>query len=666
MKNEGLNPIKEKVNPHDLYKIVEGFTYSKPNWMLNESIYDATWKVAKVGTELYRYENTKIKPLKISFRKKVASNEYLTDKINHSLLLDIQHSFIYLYTIGKITRPMRFGEILLSITKLIRHANELRQNNKSQPIRNLSQINIEDLKSYFNCYNIEEGIFSDLIIHITENYKSKSEINWKEIRTKFFFSSKKLSIIKHKAMDYFKSEGTTFQPESAYRREFPNANKVIFDINYSLTPKESTISNEISKLEALYTSRTSQKYKFKHSVMQLFSSGTALFDDMQKREKTSLMPISLLLNNISSALHFVRNYGKPLRQYLSELNKKESERINEIGIMVSTSRRSNLSIKMYAYENTEIPEELKSLKINSWIKNDTSAQEDYSQLRNGMSVGMAVRLYTAAIWILIASFTAARSTSLLTLKRSCFVQSPIDNLFDIILKIPKSSERLELEDVHRPIPDLIYDYGLEFASLACELEERRGFIGDDSDQFLFGSILSYRSVSAAREDGGISLVKSLKQDYIDSSIDMFMDWSESPLIGGERWYPRTHQFRRAFCVIYFNFSDQLGLDELSWFVGHSNLDHTFHYAEISPDDDWIDEAEATISRIASSLKDAINGDDTIKNIVSEARKRSSVSIILEPLVRNLIEQHKNKTGQQVRFHKISGNQIFFYFTDSED
>ncbi|EGR3467106.1 hypothetical protein DC913_25425, partial [Vibrio parahaemolyticus] len=93
MKNEGLKPIKEKVNPHDLYKIVESFTYSKPNWMLNESIYDATWKVAKVGIELYRYENTKIKPLKISFRKKVASNEYLTDKINHSLLLDIQHSF---------------------------------------------------------------------------------------------------------------------------------------------------------------------------------------------------------------------------------------------------------------------------------------------------------------------------------------------------------------------------------------------------------------------------------------------------------------------------------------------------------------------------------------------------------------------------------------------
>ncbi|TON78959.1 hypothetical protein CGH48_25505, partial [Vibrio parahaemolyticus] len=79
-----------------------------------------------------------------------ASNEYLTDKINHSLLLDIQHSFIYLYTIGKITRPMRFGEILLSITKLIRHANELRQDNNSQLIRNLSQINIEDLKSYFN------------------------------------------------------------------------------------------------------------------------------------------------------------------------------------------------------------------------------------------------------------------------------------------------------------------------------------------------------------------------------------------------------------------------------------------------------------------------------------------------------------------------------------
>ncbi len=77
-----------------------------------------------------------------------------------------------------------------------------------------------------------------------------------------------------------------------------------------------------------------------------------------------------------------------------------------------------------------------------------------------MSVNMAIRLYTAAIWILIASFSAGRATSLRTLNRNCFVQSPVDGLFDIVMKIPKSSERLELEKVHRPIPDLIYDYGL--------------------------------------------------------------------------------------------------------------------------------------------------------------------------------------------------------------
>ncbi|MBH0018714.1 hypothetical protein [Pseudoalteromonas sp. NGC95] len=144
-----------------------------------------------------------------------------------------------------------------------------------------------------------------------------------------------------------------------------------------------------------------------------------------------------------------------------------------------------------------------------------------------------------------------------------------------------------------------------------------------------------------------------------------MDWIESPLIDDKRWYPTTHQFRRSFAVIYFNFSDSIGLDELSWFMGHANLEQTFYYAEISPDDEWIHEAELTIAKIGASLNKTINSDDTIKDIIAEARKTTKISIILEPLVIELIDKHKKKTGQQVRFRKIQEQDIFFYFTKTE-
>ncbi|MCP5927917.1 hypothetical protein NL327_29085, partial [Klebsiella pneumoniae] len=63
-------------------------------------------------------------------------------------------------------------------------------------------------------------------------------------------------------------------------------------------------------------------------------------------------------------------------------------------------------------------------------------------------------------------------------------------------RIPKSSERLELEDVHRPIPDLIFDYGIEFSLFVTQLEERQGYIFNEYDVYLFGKVLSLQSSSS--------------------------------------------------------------------------------------------------------------------------------------------------------------------------
>ncbi|GAB3535071.1 site-specific integrase [Photobacterium alginatilyticum] len=665
MEQNNIKATKELVDPNKLPDIINDSTYPKPRWMVNRSVYDTTWLLSKLGIEVSFFENNKNKATKHSFKRIVAPNEYLTDKINESLLIDIQNSLLYLDTTGKITRPKRIVDITRSATKLINHANELRYAKNKPLVRSLEQIKFKELKDYLLSFSVEREIFDRTIELIMTRWSSKSDIDWNLIQSNLILTTRKLDSLKHKVTQYLKNVENGFDSKLAYKREYKNACHREFDIDFDLSPSESNISNEISKLEALYTSRPAQKYKFQHSPMDLFSGGRAIFEEMVEKVKTPLMPVSVSLHAISSSLYFSRVYGVAIRQYLSDLSKAEEYRIKELGLALSTSRQYSSEIKQYAYETTEIPVALKSLNITSWEKDDNNVHYNFSELRNGMSVGMAVRLYTAAIWIQLASFSAGRLSSLLTLRRNCFVQSPVDGLFDLVMRIPKSSERLELEEVHRPIPDLIYDYGLEFASLACELEDRRGFISSESELFLFGSVLSYRSVSAAREDGGEYCKHSLGKDYISDSIDMFMDWSESPLIGNKRWYPSTHQFRRLFAVVYFNFSDQVGLDELSWFMGHSNLDQTFHYAEVSPDDEWIDEAEATIARIGASLHKFIRGDDTVRNIIDKARKSTSITTVLEPLVRRLIDEHKNKTGQEVRFHKIDGNDVFFYFINPE-
>jgi hypothetical protein len=664
MKQTKLKPNKERVDPNDLLHITQTSSYPKPRWMLNDSVKDTVWLVPKVAIDIKFYEKNKGKASKIIFKKALSTTEHLTDTINHPLLIDIQNSLLYLDTTGQITRPKRVSDILKCATQVIQHANELRNTNNKPNIRSLAQIKFEEVQDYLLSFSVDKKLFSQTLENIIANNNSISEINWGLLKAELNITSRRFKSLRHKLRIYLKANKPEFIDTVSYHPEYPNANYKEFDIDTDLIPSEKTISNEISKLEALYTSRSAQKHKFQHSPMSLFSCGRTIFETMIESQKTPLMPVNVSLHTLSAALHFTRVYGVALREYSYNLYQTEVARIKELGIAVSTSKNFLSPIKKYAFENTLIPESLSSLHISSWGDyEDILHPEDIKQ---SMSVSMAIRLYTAAIWIQLASFTAGRLTSLQTLKRNCFKQSPVDGLFDLMLRIPKTSERTELEDVYRPIPDLIYDYGLEFAALTCGLEERRGYIAEEQDLFLFGGILRLRSSSAFMESNLDVCKFPLGIGYINTSLDIFMDWINSPLINGKRWYPSTHQFRRLFAVLYFNFSDQIGLDELSWFMGHSSLDQTFHYAEVSHSDEWTEEAEVTIARIGASLNKTINADNDLKIIIEKARKETNISLILEPLVRSLIDEHKEKTGKKVHFHKVDDEDVFFYFTQQED
>ncbi len=663
MENTGLSPHKELYDPNKIADIAEVDFYPKPTWMLNESVFDNTWVMARTGYEVEDGQNQNPKTRQLSFAKEVSHNELLTDNINLPLLGDLRNSLLYLNTKGKISRAERTSDIVKCACRLILHANELQALKNQKPIRSLTEISFDHLKDYLMAFKVERHDFDKCLDIVLNRWNSKSEIDWDLLKQSTKLTTRQFESLKDKLTKYLESHHEGFRSRRGYTPQYPNACVIEFDIDRDLAPKAKTISNEISKLHALYTARPSQKYKFRHAVQDLFSSGYTIFDEMVEPVKTPLMPVEIALHTMSSALHFVRTYGPPLRKYLFSLSKAEKAIIDNRG--VSSSTHDKVEIQRMAFESTPVPAPLKGINITSWgYENKVDIyKNDFSY---GIAVQVAVRLYIASIWVLIASFSSARTRSLLTLRRNCFVQSPIDGLFDLILRIPKSSERWELEEVHRPIPDVIYDYGLEFAAFVSEVEERRGLFDVDKESYLFTRSLNARSLTASlyKTETDVHL-NSLSDDFVDYCLDTFFDWIESPLTDGKRWYANTHQFRRFFAVLYFNFTDEEGLDELSWFMGHTNLDQTFHYAEVAPTDEWIEEAELTIARIGASLNKHINADDDIRAIVDEARKTSNVSIVIEQLVQKLIAEHKEQTNQEVRFCRIEGKEVFFYFTGNK-
>jgi len=660
MERTGVSPFREIRDPESIIENPSEFCYTKPSWMINDNVYDKIWKVAIVGLEVDYTEDLNLAKT-ISFSKSISDNSLLTAPSNKHLLNDIQNSLLYLDTKGKITRPIRIAEILCTVCHLIRHANEMNSKFGKPKIRLLSEIEFEHLNSYLLDFQVEEKLFNQAINHILSKKKSRNHVDWGQIKIKFHLSSRNMLSLKLKLISFLEDDYEDFQVKKKYRRQYKDACKNSFDVEKNLLPSETTISNEISKLQAFFTARPSQVYKFRHSSMDLFEGGKSIFNQMSISQRTALIPVHVCLHAISSSLAFCRKYGEALRKYFSDFSRAEKKLMNSVGVAEYSHSCSRLQQELF--KTTILPDTLKELKTFS------SPPDSRDGIDNQIFFFQATRLYSAAVFILLATFTSARISSLLGLSRDCFVQSPMDGLFDVVLRIAKSSERWQLEQVHRPIPNLIYDYGLEFASFASQIEDRRGLFSEDSKSFLFSRSITMRSLTTSlyqATDKCKLHLKPFSGDTIYTYLSEFTDWSQSPLIDGKRWYSRPHQFRRFFAVLYFNFTQDSGLDELSWFMGHAGLDQTYHYAEVSPTDEWIDEAEATIAKIASSIHRPINADKEIQEIIKEARKHSNVITVIEPLVRKLIEEHKAKTKKNVRFFKIEGHNVFFYFTESEE
>lgn len=62
------------------------------------------------------------------------------------------------------------------------------------------------------------------------------------------------------------------------------------------------------------------------------------------------------------------------------------------------------------------------------------------------------------------------------------------------------------------------------------------------------------------------------------SIDYFCDFAQVPTdTHGRRYYLRQHQLRRWFAMLFFWGNSFGGVETLRWFLGHTDMEHLYHY-----------------------------------------------------------------------------------------
>jgi len=647
-----------KLAPQSIIKLCEETKTVRKAWIAND-INDNYWEIAKSS---YSVDVNKYTPkqhlTKVIFKKKICPNGYLTDSLYSHLLIDIKQCLINIYDNGSISKPYRLSSICNNIIYLIISVNEHRSDIGLPPILSLSQITEDDVFDFIKSFDISAELFFAVVDEVLALPHTPRAKDWATIQAKFSIKSKTFSIIKNRIKN--SKNSVLYISGQSIDKKYDDAN-VKRTIGEMYLPNKKTLQNYISDINHLFTNSQGLTNPIKFSPYELIGGDEGLasiFNEFQCEVKTSIIPLEVAFHLVAQALKFQFTYGIHLLSYLTVVDvhyRKNTADLMEYKYLRNCDYRETL------FHEVSIPEELEALRIK------TLGLEKEENPEDGISLTQAINLYIASIYILLAAFSATRELSILLLKRDCFEISILDGLCDLVFKQQKSSTHNLLQAIRRPIPKPIYKLGLQYCEFSQYLENRFGIFHGDHDSYLFTNFHAIKKIITRHFNCQESeLIPShLHSDKMQELLNFFSDWSNVPLIDGKRWYVNDHQFRRLFAVLYFNLTDENGIEELSWFLGHEYLEMTFHYAEQNPTSEWMDEAVISIAKRASNINNCLKVDDEIAKVIEVAREKSvKLNLQLESVIYQAINDRIKETGEEVHFERADdGQNIYFYFTE---
>ena len=212
--------------------------------------------------------------------------------------------------------------------------------------------------------------------------------------------------------------------------------------------------------------------------------------------------------------------------------------------------------------------------------------EYFSDLRSNKVLIELVYVYFGAVQIVVGALTARRVGELVNIK----VGEALDSSEKwIVFQKRKSSRSLMgLRSTEaRPIEPIASEMIKELVRFH-KILHRIGFSGKEVGLF-----------SIPHRRGQNKLSKS--DDYsFARCFDAFCDYFETSLNSeGKRYYIRQHQLRRFFALLFFHGSSFGGLDTLQWMLGHTDMEHVWHYITESMSGDVLRSAKSQF--VAESL-----------------------------------------------------------------
>lgn len=229
------------------------------------------------------------------------------------------------------------------------------------------------------------------------------------------------------------------------------------------------------------------------------------------------------------------------------------------------------------YSSYFFPETLKNIGIQSYeiIKD----KNYYINLRKNRGFIDFYYVLLGSILVAIGAITARRSSEIIELDPfDCLLPKNIDptlnkrSEFEIIFENRKSGiggKNYHREKLARPIVNFV-------AQIIFKIQ-------NFNKKCLYLGLISSSNISFINLYSSYTNSWSkLTPNAYNSQLDIFCDYFETKVsqysIGDfRRYYIRQHQLRRFFAMMFFWSKSFDGLDTLRYFLGHTDIEHLYHY-----------------------------------------------------------------------------------------
>ncbi|MAE87966.1 integrase [Alteromonas sp. BZK5] len=249
-----------------------------------------------------------------------------------------------------------------------------------------------------------------------------------------------------------------------------------------------------------------------------------------------------------------------------------------------------------------------------------SIENRHERIRANESLFDLFSVLQGAIQVLVGAIMARRQDELIKLKPhgnlspnvSPFSEEGAKTEYNLIFKVKKTGSKGVNATIERPIP-------LSIARFIWQLEQFN--IKASELNLSKGELSLFNNLNSSRIQ-----VSQVNSKVYNAHLDAVCDYLETDLVeydNGEyrRNYVRQHQLRRFFAMVFFWSKGFDGMDSLRWMLGHSDMEHLYHYISESETGSVLNGAKASV--IVRGVVDStselakLEGIEEVRKIIAE-------------------------------------------------